>query len=41
MALEYFVEKLRDMLKNPNALVLDGNSLFVFTRDCDLIEYSF
>jgi hypothetical protein len=41
MSLNDFIKKLRFMLENPNALALDGNCLYIFTREGELVSFDF
>lgn len=37
MTLEQFAEKLKALLINPNGLVVEGNAIYIFTDDRELI----
>ena len=37
MTLQQFAEKLQSLLANPNALVVSDNTLYIYTKDCELI----
>lgn len=38
--LELFAEKLHSMLINPHALVACGGTVYLYTRDCELIAFN-
>lgn len=40
MTLEQFTEQLRSVMKNPNAIALRDNTIYVFTNDCELIAFT-
>jgi hypothetical protein len=40
MTLEQFAEKLRASLGNPNGLAVEGNTIYIFTSDRELIAVS-
>jgi hypothetical protein len=39
MKLEQFVQKFRHMLANPNVLAVEGNTIYVFTSDCEFLAF--
>jgi hypothetical protein len=39
MTLDKFVQTLRPMLKNPNALTTDGRVLYLYTNDREIIAF--
>jgi hypothetical protein len=39
MELEKFVETLRPMLKNPNALAMDSGVIYVYTNEQELVAF--
>lgn len=39
MMLKQFVEKLRPMLKNPNAILLIDDVIYIYTLECELIAF--
>jgi hypothetical protein len=40
MSLHQFAEKLRQVLTNPHVLVVDGNTIYLYTKDRELISFS-
>jgi hypothetical protein len=39
MMLKQFVEKLRPMLKNPNALLVNDDVIYIYTIERELIAF--
>jgi hypothetical protein len=40
MTTEQFVETLRPMLKNPNAIASDDSVIYIYTNDREVIAFS-
>jgi hypothetical protein len=39
MTLEQFAEKLRTLLTNANGLAVEGNTIYVFTNERELVAF--
>jgi hypothetical protein len=40
MTLEQFAEELKALLINPRGLVVEGNTIYIFTDDCELLAFA-
>jgi hypothetical protein len=40
MTVDLLIEKLRAMLKNPNAIALDDDVIYLYTSDGEIISFS-
>jgi hypothetical protein len=37
MMLDQFIKELRQAMKNPNAIAVSDNTIYLFTNNCELI----